>query len=255
MIYKVLEILNENSILKTSYTKPLVDAIKNRRKITFDYYGPRKPKKDSVRPGRRIKAEPFAIGLSKRGNLILRAWVEPPSVSKKGFAKTNWRTFMISRTKNMTILDEVFDGNRHGYKQGDDKSMSVTYISLDKSQKIKEPKKQTVKPEKLSKPISKQKPEPTKKELPQPKPEPTKKELPQPTKTELPKPEPKITKTELPKPEPQKKPEKLNKEPEQPKKEELPQPKPSVVPSKNPNDEKKDEINESIKRIKTLMLL
>jgi len=251
MKYTIIELLNENSILKTSYTKPLVDAIKNRRKITFDYYGPRKPKKDSVRPGRRIKAEPYAIGLSKKGNLILRAWVEPPSVSKKGFAKTNWRTFMISRTKNMTILDEVFDGNRHGYKQGNDNSMTVTYVSLDKSQKIKEPKKQTTKPEKLSKPISKPEPKQVKKDLPPPKPEPI------PTKTELPKVEPKPTKSELPQPKPetQKKPEDITKEPEQPNKEELPQPKPEEKPSKNPNDNKKDELKESIQRIKSLMLL
>lgn len=242
MKYTIIEILNENSILKTSYTKPLVDAIKNRRKITFDYYGPRKPKKDSVRPGRRIKAEPYAIGLSKKGNLILRAWVEPPSVSKKGFAKTNWRTFMISRTKNMTILDEIFDGNRPGYKQGNDNSMTVTYVSLDKSQKIKEPKKQTVKPEKIVKPTAK-------KEPPKIKPEP------QPTKTEVPKPEPQPTKTELPQPKTVEKPKNIKQEPEQPKKEELPQPKPEEKPSENPNDETNKELNESIKRIKTLMLL
>lgn len=241
MEYKILEIINENAILKTSYTKPLVDAIKNRRKITFDYYGPRKPKKDSVRPGKRIKAEPYAIGLSKKGNLILRAWVEPPSVSKKGFAKTNWRTFMISRTKNMNILDEIFDGNRPGYKQGNDNSMTVTYVSLDKTQKIKEPKKQVTKPTKI-------KPEPTnvqKQELPQPKIKNT-----EPVKTQQ---EP--IKTVLPKPEEPKKPEEIKKEPEPKPKEELPQPKPEVKPSEKPEDQENKELQESIKKIKRLMLL
>ena len=53
-----IEIINEQSvkdILRTTRTKPIVDAIKNRQKITFDYYGPRKPKKDSVKWGKRVK--------------------------------------------------------------------------------------------------------------------------------------------------------------------------------------------------------
>lgn len=136
-LFKILtELLIENNIekniLKTTYTKPIVNAIKEKRKITFSYYGPRKPEKARVRPGRRIKVEPYAIGLSKKGNLILRAWVEPPSVSKRGFEHTNWRTFLISRIKNIEILGEFFDGNRPGFKQGNDGSMSTTYISLSK---------------------------------------------------------------------------------------------------------------------------
>jgi hypothetical protein len=41
----LFQILVEQNILKTTQTKPIVNAIKNKRKITFDYYGPRKPKK------------------------------------------------------------------------------------------------------------------------------------------------------------------------------------------------------------------
>ncbi len=78
------KILNEQNVLKGTKTKPLVDAIKNRNPISFYYSGPRKPKKDSVKPGNRIKAELVAIGLSKKGNLIVRGFVQPPSVSKKG---------------------------------------------------------------------------------------------------------------------------------------------------------------------------
>ena len=69
---------------------PLIDAIKNRNPVTFYYSGKGKSEKDSVRPGVRVRAEIVAMGLSKKGNVIVRAYVQPPSVSKKGYSKTNW---------------------------------------------------------------------------------------------------------------------------------------------------------------------
>jgi hypothetical protein len=83
-INTILQILEEQNILKTTKTKPIVDAIKNRKKVDFYYSGPRKGR-DSVKPGKRESAELVAIGLSKKGNLIVRAYVDTPSVSKKGF--------------------------------------------------------------------------------------------------------------------------------------------------------------------------
>ena len=64
-------VIEEQNILKTTKTKPIVDAIKNRNMITFYYSGPQKPKKDSVKNGYRVKAEAVALGLSKKGNLIV----------------------------------------------------------------------------------------------------------------------------------------------------------------------------------------
>mgnify|MGYP000173562112 CR=1 FL=1 len=78
----IFKILEEQNILKTTKTKPIVDAIKNRKKIDFYYSGPRKGR-DSVKSGKRESAELVAIVLSKRGNLIVRAYVDTPSVSKK----------------------------------------------------------------------------------------------------------------------------------------------------------------------------
>lgn len=235
----ILSVLEEQNILKTTKTKPIVDAIKNRRKITFDYYGPRKPKKDSVKPGKRIKVEPVAMGLSKKGNLIIRAWVEPPSVTKTGFGKGNWRTFILARAKNVEITDETFDSKRPQYKEGSDNSMTVTYVTSDwtKTPKIKKEKK----------------PQAT----PQPKPiEPTPPSEPsvEPVSTEKPQVEPQ--KQELPQPKPEVKPEPIQKEPEttEPEKEELPQPKPEEKPSKNPEDDIEDKnLQESLRKIKRLM--
>ena len=230
-IFKVLE---EQNILKTTKTKPIVDAIKNRRKITFDYYGPRKPAKDSVKPGKRVKVEPVAMGLSKKGNLIIRAWVEPPSVTKTGFGKGNWRTFILARTRNVEITDETFDSKRPQYKEGSDNSMTVTYVTSDwtKIPKVKKEKK----PQQPT-------PEPTE-------PTPTKPSV-EPVSTEKPQPEPQ--KQELPQPKPEVKPEPIQKEPETTEPEELPQPKPEEKPSENPEDDENKNLQESIRKIKHLM--
>ena len=141
-INTIFNILEEQNILRTSKTKPIVDAIKNRNKISFFYTGPKKPAKDSVKQGNRIDAEAVALGLSKRGNLVVRAYVQPPSVSKKGFDKTGWRTFMVSRMGNLKVSDEKFDQKRPDYKEGDDKSMTVTYVTTDWTNKpeVKKPR-------------------------------------------------------------------------------------------------------------------
>lgn len=260
------EILEEQNILKTTKTKPIVDAIKNRKKISFYYSGPRKPKKDSVKPGYRVKAEAVALGLSKKGNLIIRAYVQPPSTTKTGFAKGGWRTFILGRMGNVQITDEKFDEKRPNYKEGDDNSMSVTYVTADwtkQPEKIKpvekpqpEPQTQVSKPEvKPTEPKPEVKSEPKPEELPQPKPE----VKPEPTPQN-------ITNKEL---YDKKKSEWINKQKEvggniRPgqgtrerfKKEvekELPQPKPEEKPLPNPEDEENVELQESIMKIKSLM--
>jgi hypothetical protein len=232
-----------NNILKTTSNKPIVDAIKNRRKITFDYYGPRKPKRDSVRPGKRIKVEPVAMGLSKKGNLIIRGWVEPPSVTKTGFGKGNWRTFILSRTKNVEITDETFDTKRPQYKEGDDKSMSVTYVTSDWT------KKPTIK----------------KSEKPKPSPSPVSKIEPTPKPTKPTTQKPDTVSQELPQPKPEDKPQPIEKEPvqeptvQEPNSNDLPQPKPEVEPEETPNDDSTEEnpeeknLQENIMKIKRLM--
>lgn len=264
----IFDIIEEQNITKTSKTKPIADAIKDRKKITFYYSGPKRPKKDSVKSGYRIKAEAVALGLSKRGKLIMRAWVQPPSTTKTGFAKHGWRTFILGRMSNVQITDEVFTDKRPGYKEGEDSGMSVTYTTADWT---KTPDtKQVQKPQ----PVTKQKIEPEVKPTEPTQTEPTPQ---QPEKQELPQPKPEV------KPEPssqddvskelynKKKSEWIDKQKEvggniKPgqgtrerfKKEvekELPQPKPEEKPSENPEDEENNNLQESLKRIKSLMLL
>ena len=244
----IFEILEEQLALKTTRTKPIVDAIKNRKKITFYYSGPRKPKKNSVKAGYRVKAEVVALGLSKKGNLVMRAYVQPPSVSKKGFTEHGWRTFMLSRMSGTEITDEVFNEKRPGYKEGDDSGLSVTYVTTDWT------KKPEVKKPRIIKPKTKTEPEvtPTEPEVTSTEPEVTPTE---PKTTELPQPKPQtkpekvVSKPEPTKPEPTK-----PTTPEEPKVKELPQPKQKEKPVVNPEeDEENKNLQESIKNIKRLM--
>ena len=84
------------------------------------------------------------IALSKKGNLIVRAYVQPPSVSKKGFKNPDdtpnhrWRTFMLARMSSVQIqTNEFFDEPRPLYNGGgDDALMSITYVTTDFSQKL-----------------------------------------------------------------------------------------------------------------------
>ena len=92
-IYKFL--IGEQSEPKlASKPKALANAIKKRNPISFFYNGPR----NQVQAGRRVKVEVVALGVSKKGNMIIRGWVQPPSRSKTGFSKNNLRTFMVSNT-------------------------------------------------------------------------------------------------------------------------------------------------------------
>lgn len=174
----ILNLLVEADFLKGRKTKPLVDAITNRNPITFYYSGPRGKGKDSVLSGTRVRAEAVALGLSKKGNLIVRAYVEPPSVSKKGFNKTKWRTFLVNRMSNITVInDEQFNEKRPGYKDGEESKrgpMVVTYVTsnwTDTTPVKKELPKPEEKPETLPQPKPKEKPTTEPETLPQPKPE------------------------------------------------------------------------------------
>lgn len=202
-----------------SRPKSIANAIKKRHPVSFFYNGPR----GKVQPGRRVKAEMVALGLSKKGKMIVRAWVQPPSRSKTGFEKNNWRTFILSRMSQIEIFDqETFDQKRPGYKEGDDNSMSVTYVTSDWSP-TPEPQ---VEPTPQSEPQSEPQVEPQTDTQPEPQPEPQVEPQSEPQPDELPKPEPENT--------------------------------PSIEPPKVDDDEDEEDndydgLNESIKRIKRLL--
>jgi hypothetical protein len=249
-------------LLRTTNVKAFVNAVTNRNPISFSYYGPRTGK-DSVKSGKRIKVEGVAFGVNKKGKMILRAYVNPPSVSKKGFNGTHWRTYILSRMKNVVFhSDEQFNIKREDYKDGRDNSMTTIYATSNwdaklKGKKIIKPKVEPVQEPKPETPEVEPEIQPTKPTASEPKPEvqptaePTAEPIAEPT-TEPTEPSIEPTAQQMPPVEIQKK--------------ELPQPKqkvkPSVKPQENPsvNPEEKPEeedetLMENIKRIKHLMLL
>lgn len=165
------KIIGEQEVPKGKKSNTLVNAITNRNPITFYYTGPKEPGRDSVKSGVRVRAEAVAMGLSKGGNVIIRAYVQPPSVSKKGYSETNWRTFRVDRMSNLQILqDETFDLTRPGYEEGaesDKGPMIKTYVTS-KSTKTPEVNKQETPPPTTT-PQPKPEVKPTKEPLPQPK--------------------------------------------------------------------------------------
>jgi hypothetical protein len=221
-IYKFL--IGEQSEPKlASKPKALANAIKKRNPISFFYNGPR----NQVQAGRRVKVEVVALGVSKKGNMIIRGWVQPPSRSKTGFSKNNWRTFMVSRLTQVEIFDEeTFDTKRPGYKEGDDKSMLTTYVTSDWSSTPDIPKdtEPTPEPQQSEPSVDPQQSEPS---VDPQQSEPTS----EPQQSDLPKPEPEN--------------------------------KPSIEPPKvgdsDDNEDEEDEtndydgLNENIKRIKRLL--
>lgn len=148
------KILLEMSI--GSKRERITKAIKNRFLVSFYYNGP----KGEVLPGRRIKAELVALGLTKKGNLVARGWVQPPSISKRGYEKHGWRLFMLNRMSGIQIYeDETFDVKRPDLNDSGDKSLSVVYVTSDWGALPTVPKKNDEKPEPATEP-----------ELPEPKP-------------------------------------------------------------------------------------
>lgn len=262
-------ILEENAIEGNSKLTPIADAVKNRNPITFNYSGPRKV----VKSGGRFRAEGVALGLNKKGNLVLRAYIDTPSRSKRGTpsqvgdekANYGWRTFLISRMSNVVVMDQqTFDIKRPKYQEGDDRSMSVTYVKSDWGKKTEVPVKQEPQPIEPEKPIIKKKPI----EKPIATTEPTTTDVTPQTPEKLPQPKPKTKPTPVEKPvavEPAKTIEPIEPtdtavKPQVPEK--LPQPKPKTKPIVNPevkpvaNTEKDIEdknLQESILKIKRLM--
>jgi hypothetical protein len=234
-------LLQEQNILRTTKTRPLVDAIQNRHPISFMYIGPRKPENRSVKAGKRIKVEAVALGLSRKGNLIIRGYVQPPSASKTGFNEHGWRTFMVSRMSSIQVFDEeTFDTKRPGYQEGaESKSgpMQTTYITSDWNKKPEEPKvkKQT-----------KKQPEPAIQNQPQPEVQPT---------VDVPIEKPEVptnidqNKPEQPKPQINKPIDKIQPEPST----DLPPIKPEDKPSQDPEEDLNKTLKEEMKRMKSLI--
>lgn len=83
----------------------IADAIRHLHRMTVDYA-----------PGLRT-IEPHAIGYSKDGNVVLRAYqIDGASASGE---HEHWKLFRLDRMRSAVHLADTFTGPRPGYKRDD----------------------------------------------------------------------------------------------------------------------------------------
>ena len=104
----------------------LQDAITNKFVCTFYYKG---EQKGIVDDGYRY-VEPYALGVNKHGNTVLRAWLI------KGTSRTGkidptlvpgWRLFRVDRIEILNQTLQKFTSPRKGYNADDQGMTEVTY--------------------------------------------------------------------------------------------------------------------------------
>jgi hypothetical protein len=91
----------------------IIEAIKNRNLIEFDYEG-------GVRT-----VEPHCYGLTTKGNEAIRAYQVDGYSSSDAMG---WKLYDLSKADEIEVFDETFDV-RDGYKKGD-KGMSQIFCEI-----------------------------------------------------------------------------------------------------------------------------
>jgi predicted DNA-binding transcriptional regulator YafY len=122
-LYNVVKSL----ILETASIDSIIDAIKNKRKVVIYY--------DGDEPGGRglRDIEPVCLGVSKKGNYVLRAW-DNEGASHRGFLGKkplpSWRLFRVDRISSFNPSNDFFDTPRPNYNPNGDKSMTKILINV-----------------------------------------------------------------------------------------------------------------------------
>jgi predicted DNA-binding transcriptional regulator YafY len=116
--------LNED--FKENFTK-LEDAISNKFVLNFYYKG---EQKGVVDDGYR-EVEPYALGVNKHGNTVLRAWLIK-GISRSGKIDPSlvpgWRLFRVDRIGMVNPTLSKFTTPRKGYN-ADDQGMTEVHTS------------------------------------------------------------------------------------------------------------------------------
>lgn len=120
-------------LLEIASIETVQDAV-NGRKVTVIYY-------DGDEPGGRglREIEPVALGKSKAGNLVMRAW-DREGASHTGYKGEQplpgWRLFRLDKILSMKPTGEIYNTPRPNYNFNGDKSMSsvITIAKFDNAQ-------------------------------------------------------------------------------------------------------------------------
>lgn len=82
----------------------LIDAVSDRKVVAFDYDD--KPR----------LVEPHAVGLNKKGALVMRGFQVTGDSATSSFA---WKLFTVDKIQNLAVLDLASQAPRLGYKAND----------------------------------------------------------------------------------------------------------------------------------------
>lgn len=107
-------------ITERASIESVYDAIQNRQTIIM-YYAGDKPGGEGLR-----EIEPVALGRSKSGNLVVRAW-DKEGASHRGYLGKKplpgWRLFRLDKILAFKPTGEVYNEPRPNYNFSGDKSM------------------------------------------------------------------------------------------------------------------------------------
>lgn len=121
---KLTESLKE-LLLERASIETVQNAIKRRQVCIINYDGD-----DPGGKGLR-EIEPVALGTSKAGNLVMRAW-DREGASHRGYLGTkplpSWRFFRLDKILSMKPTGEIYNQPRPNYNFNGDKSMTNVMI-------------------------------------------------------------------------------------------------------------------------------
>ena len=116
----------KNLIVESATIDQVQDAIKKKQVVIINY--------DGDEPGGKglREIEPVALGKSKRGNLVVRAW-DQEGASHRGYLGTRpmpgWRLFKVDKIVSFKPTGENFETARPNYNPNGDKSMISIIIN------------------------------------------------------------------------------------------------------------------------------
>ncbi|HEY0946751.1 MAG TPA: WYL domain-containing protein [Opitutaceae bacterium] len=93
----------------------LVQAVTQRRVVTFNY------------DGRRRVVEPHAYGRSRKGHNLLRGFDVEAAAVEAGRAKkaSGWALYSVDKMANVEVTERTFAEPRPGYRRGDRKMRRI----------------------------------------------------------------------------------------------------------------------------------
>ncbi len=115
----------KNVIVEIASIESVFDCVKNKKRCVI-YYDGDEPGGKGLR-----EIEPVALGVSKSGNKVVRAW-ENEGSSHRGFLgkrpMPGWRLFRLDKILSLKPNGEIFDEIRPNFNKNGDKSMNSIII-------------------------------------------------------------------------------------------------------------------------------